>query len=130
MNPALQSAIATGIVGIILLVLNQRANRRSEAATNALAARKVDNDGKAVDLSILTESIDELKEGRKDDRARMTALEDLLEAEREARVQAERRAAAAEQSAVKAGDRAERLERRVSLLEDTLRANKITVPAH
>lgn len=114
MNPTLQAALVSGIVGVLVAYISTRANRRSQDAGNAIQ-------GKAVDLSVLTASIDDLKERLENAEGRVDSLESDLETERQARLVAIQRAEAAE-------SRAARLEARVTLLEQTLREHDIAVP--
>lgn len=128
MNPAVQSALVTGLLGVVIIFISTRANRRSQDADNAIK-------GKAVDLSVLTESIDELKSSNVDVKDRLKAVETELQTEREARViamnraeKAEKRALAAEARADAAEERITRLTTRVAQLEDVLRRHDIAVP--
>ncbi|WP_134739989.1 hypothetical protein [Nocardioides sp. 503] len=135
MNPAVQSAIVSSVVGLLIWYGTNRANRRSQAATNALESRKVDQGDKSVNLSVLKESLDALQ-GRVDGlvidlndekRARMRAERRAEEAEQRAK-DAERRAGIAARNAGELAERSARLEERVAQLEDTMRATGIAIP--
>lgn len=60
MSPVVQSAIVSGVIGIMLWYLSNRANRRAIAAANIISTRQVDTEDKKVDLSVLQASITDL----------------------------------------------------------------------
>lgn len=61
MNPTVQSAIVSGVAIIVIAVITQRNNRRGQDATNVLEGKRVELDGKKVDLSVLMESVEDLR---------------------------------------------------------------------
>lgn len=65
-DPTVRSAVVSGVVAFAIWFASDRASKRAKAATDALENRRIDNEGRVVDLSVLTQSVETLQ-GRLDD---------------------------------------------------------------
>jgi hypothetical protein len=124
----LYGTLVAGGVALLVAWLTARNTRRGQDQTALVEAHRLGDDGKRVDLSVLTESLDEL-------RLRVESLSAELAAEHRARVTADKRATTAAEDARKAhlradaaGRRATGLERRIAQLEQAMREADIAVP--
>lgn len=78
MNPAVQSAIVSGLVGLAIWYFSNRANQRAIAAAGLIESRRLNTEDKKVDLSVLQASIADLT-------GRLGRVEDELVHERSQR---------------------------------------------
>lgn len=60
MNPAVQSALVSGVIGLAIWYFSNRANQRALTAAGLIESRRLNTEDKKVDLSVLQASITDL----------------------------------------------------------------------
>ncbi len=78
MSPLVQSALVSGVIGLVLWFFSNRANQRALEAARVIQNRQANTEDKKFDLSVLESSIERLTE-------RLGQVEDDLKHEREQR---------------------------------------------